>query len=300
MVAVTSQPTQIERQKPSRPSNETFRFMSKSYIFDITKAIAIVQDGRESVELDEDDIKFSLDKVRINKKHLKSVDVRKPGIVAVVHAFDAQGELIKGHRLIDGHHRATRCLELGVPFEVYVLTEEESIAILKRSPCKSLLESGCSDVRKYNGQKWNQRVATRDRFCKPATDEYLAQKLNAELGGGWLPEGVAGKRVLLLAAGGGRQSARYAQAGAIVTVVDISSAMLELDRQAAAERGFEFRLVETSMDNLSMFDPGSFEIVNQPVSTCYVPDVLPVYREVARVLVPGGLYISKHKQPTSS
>jgi SAM-dependent methyltransferase len=39
--------------------------------------------------------------------------------------------------------------------------------------------------------------------------------------------------------------------------------------------------------------------VVQPVSTCYVPDVSRVYREVARVVAPGGLYISQHKQPAS-
>ena len=37
----------------------------------------------------------------------------------------------------------------------------------------------------------------------------------------------------------------------------------------------------------------------QPVSTCYVPDLTRVYREVARVTVAGGLYISQHKQPPS-
>jgi SAM-dependent methyltransferase len=35
------------------------------------------------------------------------------------------------------------------------------------------------------------------------------------------------------------------------------------------------------------------------VSTCYVPALAPVYREIARVLRPGGLYLSQHKQPTS-
>jgi SAM-dependent methyltransferase len=35
------------------------------------------------------------------------------------------------------------------------------------------------------------------------------------------------------------------------------------------------------------------------VSTCYVADVAPVFREVARVLRDGGLYISQHKQPAS-
>jgi SAM-dependent methyltransferase len=48
-----------------------------------------------------------------------------------------------------------------------------------------------------------------------------------------------------------------------------------------------------------MFPAGAFEVVLQPVSTCYVADVAPVFREVARVLRDGGLYISQHKQPAS-
>ena len=84
-----------------------------------------------------------------------------------------------------------------------------------------------------------------------------------------------------------------------VTVVDISPEMLVLDRQVAAERGLEVRTVEASMDELSMFAPASFEIVIQPVSTCYVPSVAEVYRQVARIVAPGGLYVSQHKQPTS-
>ena len=53
------------------------------------------------------------------------------------------------------------------------------------------------------------------------------------------------------------------------------------------------------MDDLSMFAPASFDVVVQPVSTCYVPDIVGVYRQVARIIVPGGLYISQHKQPAS-
>jgi SAM-dependent methyltransferase len=75
--------------------------------------------------------------------------------------------------------------------------------------------------------------------------------------------------------------------------------MLELDRAVAAERNIVLKTVEASMDDLSALSDESFEIVIHPVSTCYVPDVVPVYREVARVLVAGGLYISQHKQPTS-
>jgi SAM-dependent methyltransferase len=299
-MSVITEPNSIQIEQPETPpGRETFRYLSKNYIFDITRAIELVGDGREPVELDEDDVRFSLKKVRINQEHLERVDVSRPGILAIVHAFDPNGAVVKGHRLIDGHHRAARCLELGRPFPAYLLTERESIDILLRSPCKPLLDTECTDVREFNQRAWNQRVINQDRFCRPATDDYLAKRSGSKLAGGWLPDGVAGKRVLLLAAGGGRQSARYAEAGALVTVVDISGAMLELDRKVAAERGYNLRIVETSMDDLSMFEPGSFDIVNQPVSTCYVPDVIPVYREVARVLVQGGLYLSQHKQPAS-
>ena len=110
---------------------------------------------------------------------------------------------------------------------------------------------------------------------------------------------IAGRRLLCLAAGGGRQSALYAAAGALVTVVDISPEMLALDRQVATERSLEIRVVEASMDDLGVFATASFDIVVHPVSTCYVPDISAVYREVARVTAPGGIYVSQHKQPTS-
>lgn len=84
-----------------------------------------------------------------------------------------------------------------------------------------------------------------------------------------------------------------------VTVVDVSSAQLELDRIVAQERRLTLQTVETSMDDLSMFGSEQFEIVVHPVSSCYLPDLRPVYAEVARVTVAGGLYVSQHKQPTS-
>lgn len=116
---------------------------------------------------------------------------------------------------------------------------------------------------------------------------------------GWLGQSIAGKRILCLAAGGGRHSALYVAAGAVVTVVDLSPAMLALDRAVAAERQLTIRVVETSMDDLTMFRPGEFDLVVQPVSTCYLPDVAAVYAQVARVLAAGGLYISQHKTPVS-
>jgi SAM-dependent methyltransferase len=150
-----------------------------------------------------------------------------------------------------------------------------------------------------NRRAWDALVRRGERHTRPANDADFANPLAAIDGGGWLGPSIAGWRVLCLAAGGGRQSALFAAAGADVTVVDLSPEMLALDRQVAEERKLAVRTIEGSMDELSMLTEASFDLVVQPVSTCYVPDCVAVYRQVARVTKPGGLYVSQHKQPTS-
>ncbi len=142
-------------------------------------------------------------------------------------------------------------------------------------------------------------VRKKQRFTKPAEDQEFSDPIRVVDGLGWLGPSIQGWRVLCLAAGGGRHSALYAAAGGVVTVVDLSEAMLELDRQVAAERRLAVRTVHASMDRLDMLADGEFDLVIHPVSTCYLPDIRPVYREVARVTRPQGLYISQHKQPAS-
>lgn len=154
-------------------------------------------------------------------------------------------------------------------------------------------------VLQHNCRAWDALVERKQRFTRPARDEDVANSTWLVANDRWLDGPVANRRMLCLAAGGGRQSAVYAAAGAHVTVLDISPQMLALDRQVAAERGFEVRTVAGSIDDLSMFDVGEFDVVLQPVSSCYVPEVARVYREVSRVTAPGGIYISQHKQPAS-
>lgn len=150
-----------------------------------------------------------------------------------------------------------------------------------------------------NRRAWDARVRQKKTFTQPASDHDFQNPLAAVDGQGWLGGSIRGQKLLCLAAGGGRQAPLYAAAGAIVTVVDISPAMLRIDREVATERRLDVVTVETSMDDLSMFAASQFDIVIQPVSTCYVPNVAAVYREVARVTRIGGVYISQHKQPSS-
>ena len=150
-----------------------------------------------------------------------------------------------------------------------------------------------------NRAAWNRLADTGSQFAKVATDEELRQPLKTLDSRGWLPPSVRGLNVLCLAGGGGWQSILYAVAGANVTVADLSPSMLKLDEREAARRGVDVTIVETSMDDLSPLSESSFDIVHQPVSTCYVSDIACVYAEIARVTKDGGLYISQHKQPTS-
>ena len=110
----------------------------------------------------------------------------------------------------------------------------------------------------------------------------------------WLrDEPLEGKALLCLGAGGGRQGPLHAAAGAVVTVVDVSERQLDHDRKAGLQT------LCASMDHLDGLASASFDIVVQPVSSCYVADLDRVHAEVARVLKSGGLYIVQHKQPAS-
>lgn len=172
-----------------------------------------------------------------------------------------------------------------------------------RAYCQNLLNElqplTNADYRRANEAAWDQMARQQNRLAKPARDEDFADPLGTVDGCGWLGGDIRGQAVLCLAAGGGRQGPIYAAAGAMVTVVDISEEMLKLDRAVAAEKGFTIRTVKASMDRLIGVGDHSFDIVIHPVSTCYVHDILAVYREVARVIRPGGLYVSQHKTPSS-
>jgi SAM-dependent methyltransferase len=151
----------------------------------------------------------------------------------------------------------------------------------------------------HNRRAWDDMAARQQRFTRPAADADFVDPLAKVDAIGWLGGEIRGKTLLCLAAGGGKHGPLYAAAGAIVTVVDLSPAQLELDRVVAAERRLELKTVEASMDDLGMFAAGEFDIVVHPVSTCYLPQIGPVYQQVARVTRAGGLYISQHKSPTS-
>jgi SAM-dependent methyltransferase len=113
---------------------------------------------------------------------------------------------------------------------------------------------------------------------------------------GWIPWGQVNS-VLCLAAGGGQQGPLFASLGLDVAVLDLSGAQLDRDLEAAAEHGLQIEAIEGDMLDLSMLYGRDFDLVYQPISTLYVPDPEAAYREVLRVLRPGGLYRVEHWSP---
>lgn len=154
-----------------------------------------------------------------------------------------------------------------------------------------------SNAHNHNRQVWDDRARCGFPHTEAAGDAQFANPWRWIDDCGWLGGNASGKRVLCLAAGGGWHGPLFAFVGAEVTVVDLSPEMLARDSEVARQRGLHLRVVESSMDDLSAFREAQFDIVIQPVSTCYVADINRVYREVARVTGAGGIYISQHKQP---
>lgn len=105
-----------------------------NFKFDVDLARELVSDGREPIELEPDDVRYAVERCHIYPQHLPHVEIKYPGIVAHYWCPDADGEILHGTVVIDGHHRAARTLELGVPFYVFILSEEESRRITVRAP----------------------------------------------------------------------------------------------------------------------------------------------------------------------
>src|SRR5262249_38323970 len=113
----------------------------------------------------------------------------------------------------------------------------------------------------------------------------------------WFPAELAGAAVLCLASGGGQQGPVLAAAGADVTVFDNSPRQLARDEEVATRDGLAIRTVLGDMRDLSAFAGGRFDLVFNPVSNVFCPDLAPVWRECFRGLRPAGLLLTGFINP---
>lgn len=145
------------------------------------------------------------------------------------------------------------------------------------------------EIAKYNVERWKALVDADALYTRPALglDPASAREMLD-------PEGrlgeVAGKEVLCMACGGGQQSVAFTMLGARATVFDLSEDQLRRDAEAAAHYGFDIRIQQGDIRDLSCFGEATFDIVYHGYSLGFVPDARAVFRQVARVIRPGGLY----------
>lgn len=146
------------------------------------------------------------------------------------------------------------------------------------------------EISAFNQSSWDELVRRGVVYARPflnLTPETARQFLDPDK---TLLGNLTGHDVLVLAGAGGQQSAAFAVLGARVQVIDLSDGMLEGDRKAAAHYGAEIGIHQGDMRDLSRFADASFDLVWHPYSINFIPDPRTVWREVARVLRPGGHY----------
>jgi ubiquinone/menaquinone biosynthesis C-methylase UbiE len=98
---------------------------------------------------------------------------------------------------------------------------------------------------------------------------------------------LRGKRVLDVGTGDGTYAIEAASRGAVVTALDSSPVMLSAARTRAVKRGLNIDLRAGAVESLP-FETASFDIIFAVTVLCFVQDVGSAFRELSRVLVPGG------------
>jgi len=159
----------------------------------------------------------------------------------------------------------------------------------------------------HNRAAWDREVDSGNEWTRPVGPEVIARARAGDWSivligyesapRDWFPAQLAGAAVLCLASGGGQQGPVLAAAGAAVTVFDNSPRQLARDDEVAAREGLAIRTVLGDMRDLSAFADASFDVIVNPVSNVFCPDLWPVWREAFRVLRPGGILLAGFMNP---
>ncbi|MBV6467049.1 MAG: hypothetical protein PGMFKBFP_02381 [Anaerolineales bacterium] len=162
------------------------------------------------------------------------------------------------------------------------------------------------DIRIYNRTAWDIQVEDGNPWTIPVEHEVIEAARRGEWSvllteqkpapREWFPP-LPGLDLLALASGGGQQAPIFAAAGANVTVLDNSPRQLDRDREVAERENLSLNIVEGDMRDLSMFADESFDLVFNPVSNVFIPDVKPVWKEAFRVLRRGGTLLAGFMNP---
>lgn len=105
------------------------------------------------------------------------------------------------------------------------------------------------------------------------------------------------KQLLDLGCGGGQTSIFFAQQGAIVTGVDFSKKQIEFAKALAKERGTKVSFLQGNIENLSMFEDLSYDLINSSHVLHYIEKLQLCFNEIFRVLKPAGKFVFSISHP---
>ncbi len=166
------------------------------------------------------------------------------------------------------------------------------------------------DVAEYNRNAWNLQSLEGCRWSTPYPDEVIAKAgcgewsvlltPNRPVPVSWFPvyPDLSGVKILALASGGGQQVPVFAAAGAVVTSFDNSDVQLQKDEETCARLGLDVSVFQGEMADLSVLGDAHFDVVFNPVSNVFAPDLEPIWRECHRVLKFGGKLMCGFTNPT--
>lgn len=153
------------------------------------------------------------------------------------------------------------------------------------------------EIGKYNRKAWDHQVENGNRWTQPVTPEAIDAARRGDWGVVLTPEKKVPRdwfpsldqtKVLGLASGGGQQVPILAAAGADVTCFDNSPKQLQQDELVCQREGLSVKTVLGDMRDLSMFEDDSFDLIFNPCSLSFIPDVTVIFEQAHRILRPGG------------
>lgn len=162
------------------------------------------------------------------------------------------------------------------------------------------------DYIKNNSDLWDKHVEDGYVWSRPVSGEVIENAKNGNwevvltpnkpVPKNWFPSDLSGKKVLLIAGGGGQQGPILSAIGADVTVFDNSKRQLNQDELVAKRENLKIKTIQGNMQDLSVFPSESFDFIMQ-FAGGFVDSVLPVWKEAYRVLKKGGILIAGHNNP---
>ncbi|UOQ44414.1 class I SAM-dependent methyltransferase [Halobacillus salinarum] len=163
------------------------------------------------------------------------------------------------------------------------------------------------NITQHNSRIWDKKVDDGVKYTNPVSKEKVENAKNGEwsihvttdrpVPRDWFPVNLKNVKILCLASGGGQQGPVLAAAGGDVTVVDLSKKQLEQDEMVAERDGLRLNTVQGEMTNLDFLEDESFDMIIHPVANVFIEDVIPLWKEGARVLKKGGTLIAGFTNP---